>query len=73
MPAPRTPSPDHLSPDRQARPRAAPWRPEAWVGTVVQLARTEAVGGVLFTVMVIVALLWVNLPAHSSYAGVWGA
>jgi NhaA family Na+:H+ antiporter len=40
---------------------------------VVELARTEAVGGILLTVMVGVALLWANLPAYSSYDAVWQA
>jgi Na+:H+ antiporter, NhaA family len=50
-----------------------PWRPEAWAGPVVELARTEAVGGILLTVMVGVALLWANVPTHSSYDAVWQA
>jgi len=38
---------------------------------VVRLARTEAIGGVVLTVTVVAALLWANLPAHSSYERFW--
>jgi Na+:H+ antiporter, NhaA family len=61
-----SPSPSPPPPDRRI-----PWHPEAWTGTVVELARTEAIGGILLTVMVGVALLWANVPAHSSYDAVW--
>ncbi|HEY1733675.1 MAG TPA: Na+/H+ antiporter NhaA [Acidimicrobiales bacterium] len=38
---------------------------------MAELARTEAVGGILLTIMVGVALLWANVPAHSSYDAFW--
>ncbi len=69
-PPPPTSPPPPLS---ERTGRRTPWRPEAWAGPVVELARTEAVGGILLTVMVGVALLWANLPAHSSYDAVWQA
>ena len=67
MPPPTSPPPTSPPPPLSERTgRRTPWRPEAWAGPVVELARTEAVGGILLTVMVGVALLWANLPAHSS-------
>lgn len=38
---------------------------------VARLARTEAIGGVILTVAVVAALIWTNLPAHSSYGRFW--
>jgi Na+:H+ antiporter, NhaA family len=70
MSPPTSPPPPSSSP--LAR-RGSPWRPEAWAGPVVELARTEAVGGILLTVMVGVALLWANVPTHSSYDAIWQA
>lgn len=38
---------------------------------MVRLARTEAIGGVVLTVAVVAALIWTNLPDHSSYGRFW--
>lgn len=67
---PRTPPPDRTPPPGRT---GGPWRPEAWAGAVVRLARTEAMGGVVLTVTVVAALLWANLPAHSTYGRFWDA
>ncbi len=72
MHPPTPPLPPASSPP-PSEPQRTAWRPEAWAGPVVDLARTEVVGGILLTVMVGVALLWANAPAHSSYDAVWQA
>jgi NhaA family Na+:H+ antiporter len=68
---PLTPHPDRPDADRRRAP--VPWRPEAWAGTVVRLAGTEALGGVVLTVAVVAARAWANLAPHPSYERFWDA